>query len=700
MKQPPRAHGPPPLRRPRPSRAVTASAAALAFAATTALVLPSVGCRRQDPKSTSVPAVTTGTPLAEAPVVVRARGQVWREARGGRQAMSPGIVGEDDVLSTGPDGNAVVRIAGGREIELKPNARLRLKKSAGGQLVIEVDRGAIISRTSLPPSATTALNATGSAAQTVDLTILTPFGVTRIPGQPSEAAINIGDQKMRIEVAMGQIVFTDRGGRELVAQADETIEVTVGGVQLLGPGEESDAPGGVRAISGEGLDIVLSAEAGTLLVRRPGEKDFTARRAVPAAAGTAYKVANPGGQARIVGAGLRGQLGPGTRGAIGEAVRIPDTGVHRYNVAVDAGTATLMLERHGQQELALGHGAGGEIAVRATEPATMTITAGRRGKTISVLAGSVEVLGGGTTRTVDAGSVATVDGRRLTVAAHPQSDVILPTARGLRVHADLLTEVTLSWPQHLEGAVVAVGTTPDLKEPLLVGRAPGGSVTLPAPRRGDLFWRVIGKSRGVERVLTGQARFVPDRRRSVLDLEHPHNLVSENGQVTTVHFQSVLPALTFTFPARPGARRYRVRVYRAGQLTSPVVEREVTETRCPVDAEALQEGRYVWHAQALDPRGRELGGGRMNKLDIVYDNSLTTLAIGSPKPGERVIGEEVDVTGVAPLGSKLFINGKLAPLDEKGRFSTQVARADAVVFRLVRKDGAESYWIRRLRTRS
>jgi hypothetical protein len=65
-----------------------------------------------------------------------------------------------------------------------------------------------------------------------------------------------------------------------------------------------------------------------------------------------------------------------------------------------------------------------------------------------------------------------------------------------------------------------------------------------------------------------------------------------------------------------------------------------------------------------------------------------------------VTGREVGATGVAPLGSKLFINGKPAPLDGKGRFEVKLARASSLVFRLVSKDGTESYWIRKLRLRS
>jgi hypothetical protein len=202
-------------------------------------------------------------------------------------------------------------------------------------------------------------------------------------------------------------------------------------------------------------------------------------------------------------------------------------------------------------------------------------------------------------------------------------------------------------------------------------------------------------------VLTGHARFAPDRRRSVLDLERPRNLVTEAGPVTTVYFQSALPALTFAFAGRPGAARYRLRVYRDQDLETPIVDKVVTDTHCGVDAAPFGEGRYVWHATGLDGDGKELGGGgRMNKLELVYDNALTTLAIGSPRPGAPVSGPRVDASGVAPLGSKLFINGQPAPLDAKGRFAVSLESRPSLVFRLVGPDGAERYWVRKLRVRS
>jgi hypothetical protein len=62
-----------------------------------------------------------------------------------------------------------------------------------------------------------------------------------------------------------------------------------------------------------------------------------------------------------------------------------------------------------------------------------------------------------------------------------------------------------------------------------------------------------------------------------------------------------------------------------------------------------------------------------------------------------VRGPEVEVRGVAPLGSKLFVNGQRAPVDDTGRFALSVARAPAVVFKVVAADGSETYCVRGLK---
>jgi hypothetical protein len=627
------------------------------------VLLALAGCRRQQ---------TAAPPDAGAagPVVVRTSGELWRELPDGRRVpySAAQALGEGEALVTSPEGAAVVRLGEGQQIELRPSSRLKLHRKDGA-LVAELESGQLVSRSQSP---------------SVVLTVLTPFGITRVPAGRSEATIGVDKDGVRIDVSFGEIAFVDSSGKTVIAGANDTIEVKLGSVELVKGG---------RSATAERLDVMLSSEIGPLLVQAPGERRFTPRRASPAPAGTAFRLGSAGGRARMLAPGLQGRLEGGAAGEVGEASR--SSSGRRFSMKLERGSALLSLEGGQAHEVVL---EGKQpITLRATEPTTFSVTASRGQAQVLVLAGNGEVAVGDEQRRLGPSERAAIKGAKLAVATRGASDVVLPTARGLHVYADHLPEVTLSWSGP-GGSLVEVASDPDFKEVLVTGKVAGNSITVPAPRRADLYWRVTAKTG--EKGPAGHAHFEPDRRRSVLDLEHPHNLVGESGPMTTVYFQGVVPSLTFSYASKPGAARYRLRVYKAGELDQPIVEKTVTDTRCPVDANVLKEGSYVWHAVPLGPQGQDLAGGRMNKLELVYDNALTRLAIGSPKPNEVATGPEVEALGVAPLGSKLYINGKPARLDGKGRFQEKVSRAPAVVFRLVGKNGSESYWIRKLRVRS
>jgi hypothetical protein len=486
------------------------------------LLTTALACRREPPPAPAATATTPAPPALPARVdppapgsapapallsIVQTQGKVWRTDATGRDAARTGALSAGERLSAGEDGGAVLRLPDGRELVLQPRTTLRVKAAAAGAVEVELERGQILSRAP----------ALAVPSSDVALSILTPLGITRVPRDAGQARIALERGALNIGVDLGQIQFVDRAGRGVTASAQQRIEVTVGGLQLL--------------------------------------------------------------------------------------------------------------------------------AARASaEPAP----------------------------------------------------VVLPTARGLRVYADRLPAVTLAWPDDLGEAEVQVARDADFQRPVPVARN-GRQATVPAPRRGELHWRVTAGPGTDGRRLLGQARFFPDEPRSVLDLGRPQNLVDDHAPLTTVHFQGAHPALTFAFAATAGAERYRLRIYRPDALDAPLLEREVRQTRCSVEGEALSEGSYLWRAQALDAQGRELGGGRLNKLILAYDNSLSRLAIAAPRPGQRVDGELVRVAGVAPLGSRLQVNGLRVPTDEQGRFERDVPRAPVLVFRLVDGQGGESYWVRHLR---
>ena len=122
------------------------------------------------------------------------------------------------------------------------------------------------------------------------------------------------------------------------------------------------------------------------------------------------------------------------------------------------------------------------------------------------------------------------------------------------------------------------------------------------------------------------------------------------------------------------------------------IDKRVNENKAIVESGALAEGSYLWSAVATLNSGAEASGGRMNKMDIVFDNSVTRLVLTSPKEGQR----GGNAVGIAPLGARLSLNGKPVSLDDSGRFSAPVPSGSAAIFKLTTREGADSYWVRRL----
>jgi hypothetical protein len=263
---------------------------------------------------------------------------------------------------------------------------------------------------------------------------------------------------------------------------------------------------------------------------------------------------------------------------------------------------------------------------------------------------------------------------RESVGRERPSALVLPSSTRVRVFGNALDRVSLTVPPGRRAAV-EVARDRQFRHPIFSGAARASFVTVPAPARGDLYWRLAGDSEPA-----GHARFLPE----VPVRERPvNNVVSEGRLSTTIHFQGAAPALTLAFAS--AGERWRVRVARAAAPEKAILERIVTEARCEIAAGILAEGSYLWTAMPIDEEGRATSHRPTNKLELAYENARSTLAI------TRLT--EADVQGVAPLGAQLFVNGSSTPVDDKGRFAVKV-NARVLVFRLLGSDGSESYWVR------
>jgi len=291
----------------------------------------------------------------------------------------------------------------------------------------------------------------------------------------------------------------------------------------------------------------------------------------------------------------------------------------------------------------------------------------------------------GVEQRIQAGELARVRARGPTeVGQAPSSTVQLPSRGDTRVfHAGSVGEVSVLWPGDKRDYFIEVGADPEFKRRVVAGVVHQPSLNLPAPRQGNLFWRVFETDRKTL-LVRGSASFRPETtesRTTFLDT------VQEGSDRTTIYYQNALPAVTLAYKTDPQAQKYHLRVVKPDALTAPVVDRFSPNGRVTLEAGTLPEGNYFWSVTPVSATGEELRGGKMTKLDIVYDNAVPSLMVRSPRNGDGASGNKVQAVGVAPVGAKVLINGRSATLDEKGRFDEPVqvaSRSASVVFRLVR----------------
>jgi hypothetical protein len=603
---------------------------------------------------TSAPPPSAPNPVAR---LTELEGPVTLERDGGVAKATVGPLFPGDVVATGPAARAVLADDRGRRLELGEETRFTVGASLSS---LEVDIGEIVFLTEDDGG-----TAWGGAS------LATPFGKATL-GAGTAARLKVRDGGLSMQVSIGEIEFEEVDGGAHKATAGQGFEVSIGEIELEAP-----------ALPPPPRRVLLQVEAGKPQVKPKGaERFFPVVRDTPLEAGAAFQVPN-GARAKLAGDGLVLLVQPGARGMV-ESVE-NGGGVSVLALTGAAGPVTLRLDGKQKARLELD-----DVALSGSQETTAAVTLQGKKRRIEVRVGELNVTHAGQSKTVKAGEVLVVGSGTIEEPQPLKPALTVPIGKRVQVYADKLGLVGLGLPDD-EPHRVQVATDSNFEALVLEGTA-AKQVVVPAPAKGELFWRVLDDAGQVQ--AQGRARFGADTA-SLKDTAAKTDTVAETGLKATVFFQRHVPTLTFVFAPTPGASGYRLRVYRVGELKTPVVERKVPEPRATVESGQLGEGSYLWSASPLDASGNESGGGRMNKLDIVYDNSLTSLTIASPKNGEKWTAS-LRAAGVAPLDSSLTINGRAVPLDAQGRFSVPVPDSDTVVFRL-KTDGGDTFWVRRLR---
>jgi ferric-dicitrate binding protein FerR (iron transport regulator) len=598
-------------------------------------------------------------------------GPVTLTRAGASAPAQPGPLRLQDVVETGEGARAQLRLRDGQVVELGPNSRFVLGEDQTG-LMLELSRGFLISR----------IGAKGPAEQVL-LSVRTPFGLTRLGSAESDVSFQVNPDGEKVSVQVGSIAVVSRNGAFIQASAGEEVALSEDGPAL------AQKPAVDMML--QPIQVTVRAQGQSRLQRKESKRWERLSGDVVLAVGDVVRVDKGRSVVALEGSRSSVELEAQSELALLASGRQGD--VEALDLDFRKGAVRLNLTPGKRSRLTLSgfqleSQQGGQFGIRRTGS----------GIDVQALTGVLQVRQGGRTREVRANQLASLStGQDATLQELPRPALVLPSQPGLEVFHPGLAQVTLSWPGEAGDYRVQVSDEKLFTRPFLDGAVKDPFLHVPAPRRGALYWRVLG--RDGQPLHQGSATFSPER--TSRDLAGVRNEVPAGREKTTIFYQDKPPAVTFTYPVEPGAARYQVTVFRMNELSRPVTEQVSTKGQLPLPAGTLKEGSYVWSVQPLSASGKPLRGGKMNKLELVYDNSVPSLHILMPLPGARA-GATVQTRGVAPVGSRLAINGQEIDLDEKNRFDVQVSPAGSppvLVYRLSRPSMPDAFTVRQLKGR-
>ena len=589
---------------------------------------------------------------------------------------------ETDTVSTGADGHVILAFAGGNTLTLAPSTTVVIRRGGATGTTL----GAVV----ITGSARAA-----SPGATSLLVIGSPFGMTEL------------------------------GSSELVVDVDLSrgLSVLVGEVTVVRDGTSTTLAAG-NALSIDGLVVPIAAGvnlevAGLTTTLKPQRATLIASRGVQVQTSSVSDwVAAESRQELEPGAGVRTRKAKGTQVRFddGSTVALSPGAELRFEEAqgsdkqqkaryvVTAGAADLRLTRREGVEAShevtvAGLGVDVRPGDREAEVELRAISGGAY--EVGVRFGRVRLSDG---TELDAGTAITVkDGK-------PVSDTRPVAAADVELRAGTTSvvyyqgsvpPVAFDWRAEttdnaVASAQITVASDKAFKDVVFSETVRKAGFVYDAFKPGRYFWRV----KGGDAVREGSLLIQRGGENDCANCKRT-NIIQDTGEKTVVYFQQALPAITFQWKAVAGAVQYRVKIFADGAFERPHLEATSENTSLAFQAGALEDGKYFWLVSAVDAAGKAIGGtGRTNGLEIAYDNVINDLVIRAPKSGQRVTGDRVTTMGELALGARLFINGKQADLDSKGRFKVAVTLPHGernLVYRTQAADGVQRFYLRELK---
>jgi len=573
-----------------------------------------------------------------------------------------------DIVETGAESNATSRFNDGHEVELGANGRFEIGSTDDG-LVLNVGQGLVLSRVvgDLP------------SGNLLRLAISTPYGLVRLGS--GEVKIGIGPGDANIDVVTGDVQIVSRGG--------DSLTVTAGDLSVL---SREGVKKGERVVRLEPLQIDLATVTGRVDLKKKDAKAFVpinSRKLPTLDVGDSLRVAQGSATLTPKGSGAKLVVNSNSEVGIGEV----QTGSGLEDIALDLrkGAMTINMPLGTKRKLRPGDG----YTLSVNDGAQFSIARSKTGLDINTIVGevvlehdsmdSVSTHGAQIARLTPKGAVTLVELAKETL--------LIPSRSGLKLFHPNVGQAALVWAGEAGTAFhIIVGNEPTLANPSVDGTVKQPWLNVNVPARGNIWWRVLD---GETEVARGSVACAPERASG--ELSRLRNEVPDGAEKTVIYYQDKPPSVTFLWKSPdPAPAEYRLQVYREGALDKAIEERLSKSATLQLPENALGEGNYLWSVTPLDANGVALAGGRMNKLEMVYDNAVAELVIKSPRNGDPG-GATVPVIGIAPFKTRVSANGQLLVLDEKARFNSKVAPVGGrVVFRTV-GDNGEQLIVRALR---
>jgi hypothetical protein len=633
------------------------------------LVLVAVACQRKAPDA-----------------VVREVNGTVSIRKAGEGAPIDALVGsalvDRDQITTGPDSRARVEFSGGNIVELDPNTTLAIRRGGGGT---KAEFGAFVLEGHIRVE---------SGKSGVLLSVGTPFGQTEIGAQ--ELVVEV-DLQSGVQVLVGQVTVVGDDGTRTVVTAGNAMQVDGLLVPITGTGVTT----GDVNVTLQPISFILLANPKHVQVRR---KDTTAwvtpKKRDVLEGGDAVRTRKASGTQVQFGDGSGVTLQQSSQVLFEEVSEGGKEKRARYTLEVGAATLHLTRESGGtsQHEVQV---AGLKVGVRPGDrEADVEISVNEKGRAQLLVRFGRVLLSDGTE--IDAGSSVTIENGKVVSEVGPlaPTDVELRTGvASLLYFQNEIPPVAFNWrgDTSFGSYQIEVATDKDFNQTVFKETVKKASFVYDSFRPGKYHWRVKSGdqwSKGSIVIQKGGENDCANCKRV--------NEIQDTGVKAVVYFQKALPAITLAWKPVAGASQYAIKVFRDGEFENALIEKTVAETKYAFPAGTFEEGKYFWFVKSLNSAGKEVATGGTNGLEIVYDNVVSDIVIRSPRPNQRVASGRLTTNGEIALGARLFINGKQADIDRKGRFNESVTLDRGVsqlVYRTLAGDGVERYYVRDVQRR-